>query len=283
MWRLTEDVSGDFLFESKNVHDSFFIRDGRDLRHCFILSGEVRDCRDLSLFGIHVELAYESAVCGLDAVNIRFCYSCWGGADDLLYCWLCGSNHCFGCVGLRKKQYCILNKQYTKEEYEELVPRIIEHMSRRGEWGEFFPSHMSVISYNHSLAQRYFPLSKEKVQERGRTWYEKEDVDARGAVAAESLPDGLPAHDEAIVSRSTLSGRPFKITTQEIKRYRQLRVPLPRLAYDERIGERAGILGGIRLYERKCVKTGKPILTTYSPDSPYTIWHRDEYEKMFSS
>ena len=31
---------------------------------------------------------------------------------------------------LRNKSYCILNKQYTKEEYEELVPKIIEHMMK---------------------------------------------------------------------------------------------------------------------------------------------------------
>jgi len=31
-------------------------------------------------------------------------------------------------------KYCILNKQYSKEEYEELVPKIIEHMQKTGEW-----------------------------------------------------------------------------------------------------------------------------------------------------
>jgi hypothetical protein len=44
------------------------------------------------------------------------------------------------------KEYCILNKQYTKEEYEILVPKIIEHMKTfpsphgrgaRGEGGEW--------------------------------------------------------------------------------------------------------------------------------------------------
>ena len=40
----------------------------------------------------------------------------------------------FGCVGLKNKQYCILNKQYTKEEYETLVVRIIQQMQQTGEW-----------------------------------------------------------------------------------------------------------------------------------------------------
>jgi hypothetical protein len=42
------------------------------------------------------------------------------------------SSNCFLCV--KNKSYCILNRQYTKEEYEELVPRIIEKMISDGEW-----------------------------------------------------------------------------------------------------------------------------------------------------
>ena len=32
-------------------------------------------------------------------------------------------------VKLKQKKYCILNKQYTKEEYEKLVPKIKKHMN----------------------------------------------------------------------------------------------------------------------------------------------------------
>jgi hypothetical protein len=54
-----------------------------------------------------------------------------------------GSSNLFGCIGLRGKEYCILNKQYTKEEYETLVPKIIEKMKADGEWGEFFHQRIS--------------------------------------------------------------------------------------------------------------------------------------------
>ncbi len=37
---------------------------------------------------------------------------------------------CFACVGLKDKQYCIFNKQYSKEEYHQLVPKIIAQMIR---------------------------------------------------------------------------------------------------------------------------------------------------------
>lgn len=63
-----------------------------------------------------------------------FSYNCWT-SSELAYCIDCyDTKNCFGCIGLRNKQYCILNKQYTKEQYEELVPKIIEHMTKTGEW-----------------------------------------------------------------------------------------------------------------------------------------------------
>lgn len=43
------------------------------------------------------------------------------------------SSNMFGCANMRDKQYCILNKQYTHEEYEKLVPQIIEKMQADGE------------------------------------------------------------------------------------------------------------------------------------------------------
>ena len=66
-----------------------------------------------------------------------------------------------------------MNKQYTKEEYEELVPKIIEHMKTpltnpllggegMSERGEFFPMHSSHYAYNETIAQDFFPLTKEQ-------------------------------------------------------------------------------------------------------------------------
>lgn len=33
------------------------------------------------------------------------------------------------------------------------MPRIIDHMKAMGEWGEFFPPHLSPFGYNETLAQ----------------------------------------------------------------------------------------------------------------------------------
>ena len=76
-------------------------------------------------------------------------------------------------------------------------------------------------------------------------------------------------------------GKLFRINTQEIERYRELQVPLPRTLYEERLNERAQKLGSLELFERTCAKTGKKILTPYPPDSPYIIWDKGEYDNVF--
>ena len=84
----------------------------------------IGDCSQYLYEGMHVHRCHFT-VCMLDTDDVdyglytRECFAC---------------KYCFGCVGLRNKSYCILNKQYTKEEYETLVPRIIAHMRETGEW-----------------------------------------------------------------------------------------------------------------------------------------------------
>ena len=38
-------------------------------------------------------------------------------------------------------------------------------MISTGEWGEFFPSSLSPFGYNETVAQEYFPLTREEVLE----------------------------------------------------------------------------------------------------------------------
>ena len=91
--------------------------------------------------------------------DVHHC-SCVFDSYSLILCQECyDSNHLFGCMGLRNKSYCIFNKQYTQEEYETLVPQLIEKMKADGEWGFFSPAAAS-FPYNDSLAMEYFPVSK---------------------------------------------------------------------------------------------------------------------------
>jgi hypothetical protein len=147
-----ENCTGDYLSNSKNSFDCYDGKEMEDCKYCTLTPVETKDCYDVS--GGGRELLYECYSTGIGQNN-RFCGLCWNDIYDLTYCIFCmnASNNLFGCIGLKKKQYCILNKQYSKDEYEKLVPKIIEHMKSTGEWAEFFPVELSPFSYNETAAQ----------------------------------------------------------------------------------------------------------------------------------
>jgi len=91
--------------------------------------------------------------CGLGAYDVKFSMQCLTNITDLTYCSFCFNvcEHLFGCTGLKKKKYCILNKQYSEEEYYLMVDKIIAHMKVTGEWGQFFPIKMSSVAYGHGI------------------------------------------------------------------------------------------------------------------------------------
>jgi hypothetical protein len=56
-----------------------------------------------------------------------------------------------------------MNKPYSAQEYETLCWKIIDHMRSTGEWWEFFPHELSPFGYNETVAQEYFPMTREEV------------------------------------------------------------------------------------------------------------------------
>ncbi|MBU0626703.1 hypothetical protein KKG31_00385 [Patescibacteria group bacterium] len=97
--------------------------------------------------------------------NVHFCIYVFD-SHSLILCQECydNCNNLFGCVGLKKKQYCIFNKQYTQEEYEKLVPQLIQKMKTEKE-RRFFDPAFAAYPYNDSLAIEYFPIEKVKMGE----------------------------------------------------------------------------------------------------------------------
>jgi hypothetical protein len=102
-----------------------------------------------------------------------------------------------------------LNKQYSREDYHSLVPRIIEQMKtlpyrdekgRSYQYGEYFPPEMAPFAYNESIAQQYLPLSKAGVVERGYRWRDQEQRNYQITLPAASLPDNIKDVPDSIVN-----------------------------------------------------------------------------------
>lgn len=281
-----EDVVGDNIYDSKDVYTCFESGDLRDCRYCTVCIMGARDCMDVHIWGDKLELSYDSCVVGLNVRNVMGGYYISEGCDGIYYSMYCSrsSSNLFGCIGLRHKKNCVMNKQYSKEEYEELVPRIIEHMKSHGEYGEFFPIEISMFGYNETMADGYFPLPKEEVLKKGWQWCDYETkVEAQRSIPAAQLPDDTnDVLDDVLnwVIECEETGRPFKIVKQELDFYRQHCLPLPRRHPDQRYRDLFKFRNPFQLWDRECKKCGQAVKTSYSSDRPEIVYCERCYLEM---
>jgi hypothetical protein len=179
----------------------------------------------------------------------------------------------FGCVGVKHKKYCILNKQYSKEEYEVLMPKVAEHMKNTGEWGQFFPVIHSLYSYNETVAQDYFPLSRDEVLRNGWRWKEKDQKEYQSSLY--NMEDNVLDTPDAIVHEILACikcGKNYKILEKELQAYKSVGLPLSRQCSECRFQERMTLRNPRRLWQRSCQKCGSKIQTTYAPERPETVY-----------
>jgi len=202
-----------------------------------------------------------------------------------------GCRDCFGCVNIKKKQYCILNKQYTKEEYEKLKTQIISDMDKnpfideRGrvyKYGEFLPTMMSPFGYNETIAQEYFPLSEKEASEKNFNWFEKEKPVYNITKTASELPDNLLEVKDNIlddVMGCITCKRGFRIVENELNFLRKFNLPIPRNCPECRHRARFMETNMPKFYDRECMKCGTHIRTSYAPDRPEIVYCEKCYQQ----
>jgi len=274
MWAIgSEECTGNYQFHCKNVQHGYNTKNFED---CFYVyeGNSNTDCYDLMRSG-DGELLYNCAGV-IDLKRSAFCNLAYQ-SDHLLYSDNCqGCSHCFGCFGLKESKYCILNKQYTKEEYEELVPRIIEHMKKTGEWGEFFDPAISSFGYNETKAMEWYPLTEKEVMKRGWTWstYEQSLPDGMKGIEGNRIPENISDVPDDILNytiRSTISGTPYRLIPQELAFYRKKGLPVPRLHPKERMQELSAVKNRHTIYTRDCPKCMKSMQTMFEPDDSQAV------------
>ena len=271
----SENVSGSHVFNSKNTFESFFADRCEDSSYCAQVV-DLKDCYDNN-YTEENELCYEYL--GMYGTHRTYFSLFCRRTGEALYSDYCvNCENIFACTNLRDKKYCILNKQYSKNEYEALLPRIIEHMRQTGEWGEFFPIEISPFAYNETVAQEYFPLSQKEVIAQGWRW--KEDDKREFQAQTIEIPQNIQEVNEDIcyeILACEVTGRNYRILPQELGFYKRMGLPVPRKHPDQRHKERIARRNPRRLWRRNCMKCSKEILTSYAPDSPFVIYCEECY------
>ena len=273
---ITKSISayGDDISSANNCINCFQAQDEiKDCKYLVLIADRVANVFDATYGGFGLENSYEGL--GIIGNGINF-------SGQITYSYNVHYSHncvdcrdLFGCVGLRNKQYCILNKQYTKEEYEALVPKIIEHMNnmpyidKKGrvyKYGEFFPTELSPFCYNETIAQEYFPLTKEQAIEQGYNWKDPEPRNHKIDIAADQLPDNIKDVQDDIIGKviecshqgqcNEQCTEAFRIIPQELQFYKRMNLPLPRSCPNCRHYQRLKQRNPLKLWQRQCMCAG---------------------------
>jgi hypothetical protein len=221
------------------------------------------------------ELTYETTATA-GAYNIKFGIRI-PDSRSVSYSYLIrSSSDIFGCVGLTQKKYCIFNKQYSKEDYENLIPRIVKHMTdmpyvdkerRTYKYGEFFPPELSPFAYNETITQEYFPLTKEEALRQGYRWKDLEERQYTITMTHNQLLDHIKDVDESILKETIECAhnqtcneqctQAFKIIEPELAFYKKMNLSLPRLCSNCRHYQRLKEKNPLKLWHGKCQCTGR--------------------------
>lgn len=287
------ESTGNDLSETKNAYHCF---DSSKLEDCRYVSygDNIKDCMDSYAIVEKSELCYEDFSTRVTSRS-NFMIGSWDSNVDMMYSqYVAGGSNLFGCMGLKKKSYCILNKQYDEKSYQETVAKIIASMKEKGEYGEFFPIAISAFAYNETLAADYYPLKKEEAIQKGYRW--KDDIGGtfgKETVKAFELPDRIQDVKDELVKEilaCTECGKNFRITQQELGFYRTVGIPIPRLCPDCRYNARLSFRNPRKLWHRSCMcdkkthahgegKCSNEFETSYAPERPEIVYCEDCYNR----
>ena len=299
-----EDSTGDYIYNSRNVTESWIVYQGWNLKYCqYLVAPNVKDSYDLTQFGNDIELHYDTLVAGNGGSRVRFCWWATNENQNLDYCIQVMTSHdLFGCIGMRKKQYCILNKEYSPEEYEKLRADIIQQMTAMPykdaqgisyPYGEFFPTELSPFAYNETSAQEIFPLTPETVKDKGFTWAEREARNYQPTLTVDKIPDSIEGVGDEITKdiiqcanmgdATKNCATAFRIIPDELGFYRRFNIPLPAKCPNCRHAERMVWRNPPKFRKGKCAAPGCGVefLTAYA-EGASNIYCKEHYLQTVS-
>ncbi len=292
--RQNTNSTGDYIYYSKNFKSGYQSVHAEDSAYCqFLMLPKTTDCYDITEWGYNIDLCYDGITVGNQASSVRFCSGVWGSVARIEYSQYVvnGCEDCFGCISLRKKKHCILNKEYSPEEYAVLRAKIIEDMKKKPytdalgrtfSYGEFFPYDLSPFAYNESQAIQYFPLGEKEAIEKGFTWAAPQIPHYSVTMLPEAIPDHIDEVSETItkeILECTECKKVYRITGGEFTLMKRLTIPVPRKCADCRHMDRMARINPPYLYERTCMKCNAAITTAYAPDRPEIVYCEPCYQK----
>lgn len=265
------DCTGNWIINSKNIKNSFGCNNVEDGRYLYGISNG-KDLMDLWQWSAGSEKIYEAINVGIQCSNLKFVNECWNQLIDSEYSMNChSSKNLFGCSGIKKGEFRILNKQYSREEYDAMTSKIKQHMNempytdkggRIYKYGEFFPIELSPFAYNETFAQEYFPITKEQAEKNGYPWREEDKRNYSVTLKAKDVPFSPRMVSEEI-SKEIIEcehagtcnhgcSNAFRILKEDLEMHKLAKTPLPKMCPNCRHFDRLSRRNLPRLWPRHC-------------------------------
>ena len=211
---------------------------------------------------------------------------------------LCTSFYQVSSPHLSQELYHFLPLSTTSEVYLSSIPEsqhtLLNYIDSKGrvhKYGDFFPSDLSPFAYNETIAQEYFPLTKEKALENVYLWKETKERDYNITMKNSDIPDNISDINNDILNQVIECGHSgkcleqctevFKIIPNELVFYKQMNLPLPRLCPNCRHYARLKQRNPLRLWHRKCMNRdcSNEFETSYFPDRKEIVYCESCYQQ----
>ncbi len=194
-WRnIWENIKWQFNRLSNNIENSYFnyqLQNARNVVFCNA-SETIKNIVDCCSLGwLQSDNVYGSMWVWYNSHNVYFSVECSPSCSNIYYSYLMEScSYCLWCIWLKNKSFCILNKQYTKEERYEKANEIFQQMDSEGTLGQFFPWWMNPFYFNDTAAYLIDDsFTKEEVTAQ---WYLRRDDEIK--VDIPTWADIISAH-----------------------------------------------------------------------------------------
>jgi hypothetical protein len=297
------NCTGYLISSSKNCKDSFLLRSSENCSYVDYSgdrNNQDKDCYDVTLTGGASE-CYENVVGDHSQRNLFCLFS--PKCMDVRYVQHCHSGkYLFGSVGMRNSSYTIFNKQYSKEEYESMVPKIIEHMNampyedKAGnfyKYGEYYPIELSYFGYNESNAPEIVFLEREEALQKGYKWEDNtQRTENKETLKFQDIPESINDITDGILNEVLACincNRNYKIIPNELIFYKKMGIPIPRKCFFCRHNARLARRNPFKLWHRECMcdkgthfheegKCDVEFETSYSPERPEVVYCEKCYQ-----
>jgi len=265
-----------------------YLNDSTNMDHCW----SSRDnAHDSSWVIVTLDNSYDNAYCA-GTILSNNCYLSIPASSsralfsyeprkciDVEYCiQTINCEHCFGCIGLQHKKFCIFNQQYSEAEYWKKLDEIKCAMLERGEYGEFLPAWMASTYFWDSSAPTYCDADADFAKKVQANVFPPESAGAIGelenaeVVSAEMIPNAVddlaPEQWIGKAIRDETLKRRFSFLPTEIALYKKLRIAPPVRHYTARIGSLFAEMNLAVFVETTCRQCKRPITTTKNKSFP---------------